>query len=158
MDADLSPTPGAKQRPPTPDEISSLATAVRGMLIQAKARHRRLAGTSDHGRLAVLFTLAQTGPLRASALAKETALDLSTVSRHLRTLEEEGYVDKTSDPEDKRAFFVGLSAQGKSYVQDSWLDRVNQIHTCVGHWHADDVRNLTDLLTRFVSDTEGCIT
>jgi DNA-binding MarR family transcriptional regulator len=141
---------------PTADDVSALTGALRGLMIQAKNRHRAIEKSSDHGRTAMLFILSKNGPMRASSLAKEAALDLSTISRHLRALEEEGYIAKTADPDDKRAFQVGLTERGHDFVRQYWRDRVATLRNALAAWTADDVRALTKLLDRFVRDTEGC--
>jgi DNA-binding MarR family transcriptional regulator len=149
---------------PTLEDVNELVVSLREMFMQAKNRQRAHEQTSDHGRVSVLFVLSKLGAMRASALAKEIMLDLSTVSRHLRALEDEGYVAKTADAEDKRAFLVELTQRGHDFVQEFWRNRVAAIHTALTGatpsgtmWSADDVRALTTLLDRFVRDTEGCI-
>jgi DNA-binding MarR family transcriptional regulator len=150
----------ATSEPPTATltDIGALNTALRGLMMQAKKRHRNLEQTSDHGRISVLFVLAKQGPMRASELARETELDLSTVSRHLRVLEDDGQVVKSADPDDKRAFQVGVTERGHDFVQQFWNSRTAEIHGALSSsgWTADDVRALTELLHRFVRDTEGC--
>ena len=146
--------------PPTATlaDVDGLNTALRGLMMQAKKRHRNLTQTSDHGRISVLFVLSRQGPMRASDLARETELDLSTVSRHLRVLEEDGQVAKSADPDDKRAFQVGVTERGHDFVQQFWNKRATDVHAALSTsgWTADDVRALTELLDRFVRDTEGC--
>jgi DNA-binding MarR family transcriptional regulator len=144
---------------PSVNDVDELIDAVRSMMMQAKNRHRSAEQSSEHGRVSVLFTLSKLGPMRASALAKECSLDLSTVSRHLRALEDEGHVAKSADPDDKRAFQVGLTQRGHDFVQQYWRHRVSMMHTALAEsaWSADDVRKLAQLLDRFVRDTEGCM-
>jgi DNA-binding MarR family transcriptional regulator len=156
--------PTAAPAPATPtgpsmNDVDELIDAVRSMMMQAKNRHRSMEQSSEHGRVSVLFTLSKLGPMRASALAKECSLDLSTVSRHLRALEDEGHVAKSADPDDKRAFQVGLTRRGHDFVQQYWRNRVSAVHTALAEsaWSADDVHRLAELLDRFVRDTEGCM-
>lgn len=141
---------------PTVSDVRGLSDSMRALFMQAKNRHRAMEKTPEHGRISVLFVLSKTGPMRASALAKEAGLDLSTVSRHLRTLEEEGYVARSADPDDKRAFQVGVTERGHDFVQQFWAERVAVIRDALSGWTADDVRILTKLLDKFVRDTEGC--
>lgn len=141
---------------PSVADVRELSDAMRALFMQAKNRHRAMEKTPEHGRISVLFVLGKVGPMRASALAKEVQLDLSTVSRHLRVLEEEGYVVKSADPDDKRAFQVGVTERGHDFVERFWVERVTAIRDALATWPADDVRVLTKLLDRFVRDTEGC--
>lgn len=140
---------------PTFAEVEQLTHAVRELFMQAKARHRQMAQHTDQGRLTVLFTLAKVGPMRPSTLAKEIHLDLSTVSRHLRQLEDEGMIAKTADAGDKRALQVELTDQGSKLARQYMKERVEQVQAALGHWAAQDVTLLTDLLHRFVGDIEG---
>jgi DNA-binding MarR family transcriptional regulator len=149
----------AAARPPAvgKEDVEALTGAIRNLMQAAKARRRQLEKTSDHGRVSVLFTLSKQGPMRASELAREIALDLSTVSRHLRTLEDEGQIARSADPDDKRAFQVGLTERGRDFVREFWHNRVTAVLGALSDWTGDDVRALTDLLDRFVRDTEGCM-
>jgi DNA-binding MarR family transcriptional regulator len=142
----------------TLDDVEHLTEALRKMMLQAKQRHRTLEQSSDHGRVSVLFVLAKLGPMRASELAREVALDLSTVSRHLRALEDEGHVGRSADPADKRAFQVGLTERGHDFVHEFWRVRVAAVHEALAQagWSGGDVQALSELLYRFVRDTEGC--
>ena len=157
--ADRDPIAPAAGRPtppgPTFGQVEQLTHAVRELFMQAKARHRQMAQHNDQGRLTVLFTLEKTGPMRPSTLAKEIHLDLSTVSRHLRQLEDEGMIAKTTDVDDKRAFQVELTALGSKTVRQYMKERVEQVQAALGRWTAQDVTLLTDLLHRFVGDIEG---
>ncbi|MGH6656576.1 MAG: MarR family winged helix-turn-helix transcriptional regulator [Actinocrinis sp.] len=150
-------TPPTADEPATVNDVDALTEAIRSLMVRAKNRHRTIEQTSDHGRIAILFVLARHGDMRASALAKEVSLDLSTVSRHLRTLEDEGQVAKSADPDDKRASQVGLTPRGRDFVREFWRHRVTSVHSALSEWSGDEVRALTELLDRFVRDTEGCI-
>jgi len=154
---DPAPAAQAETAAPSVADVRDLSDAMRALFMQAKNRHRAMEKTPEHGRISVLFVLGKVGPMRASALAKEAGLDLSTVSRHLRALEEEGYISKSADPDDKRAFQVGVTERGHDFVEQFWCERANTIRDALSAWPADDVRALTKLLDRFVRDTEGCI-
>jgi len=149
---ETSPPPSA-----TLADVDGLNSALRDMMLRAKRRHRNLEQTSDHGRISVLFVLSRQGPMRASDLAREVMLDLSTVSRHLRVLEDDGRVARSADPDDKRAFQVGVTERGHDFVREFWHNRVTAVLGALSDWTGDDVRALTDLLDRFVRDTEGCL-
>jgi DNA-binding MarR family transcriptional regulator len=153
----LAPATGRPTPPtgPTFGQVEQLTHAVRELFMQAKTRHRRMMQHTDQGRLSVLFSLEKGGPMRPSTLAKEIHLDLSTVSRHLRQLEDEGLIAKTTDAGDKRALQVELTAKGSTLVRQYMKERVEQVHAALGHWAAQDVTLLTDLLHRFVGDIEG---
>ena len=52
---------------------------------------------------AVLLHVVDHGPTRASDIVEHLALDKGAVSRHLAQLEQLGLVERTSDPDDRRA-------------------------------------------------------
>jgi DNA-binding MarR family transcriptional regulator len=152
-----SPVNTAASAKPTLDEVRALTDAVRELILRARHKHRAAEPNSEHGRLSVLFCLAKVGPVRASDLSKDVMLDLSTVSRHLRALETEGLVAKTADPDDKRAFRLELSEAGSAFVHEFWQARMRDMLGALDGWSPEEVNTLTDLLRRFVRDTEGCI-
>jgi DNA-binding MarR family transcriptional regulator len=150
------PTADATPAPVTAADVEALSEAMRNLMIQAKNRHKQMDKSGQHGRIAVLVLLSRLGRMRPSAIAKELSLDLSTVSRHLRALEDEGRLAKTADPDDKRAFQVGLTERGDALMEEYWQARVAIFMEALTDWNGEDVRTLATLLDRFVRDTEGC--
>jgi len=146
----------AASAPVTAADVEALSEAMRSLMIQAKNRHKQMDQSGEHGRIAVLILLSRLGRMRPSAIAKELMLDLSTVSRHLRALEDEGHLVRTADPDDKRAFQVGLTERGDALMAEFWQARVAAFQEALAHWSGQDVRTLAELLDRFVRDTEGC--
>lgn len=66
----------------------------------------------DKAGLAVLHETRRLGMVRPSDLAAQMRLDLSTISRHLRSLEQQGMVARTADPDDARAQRIAITARG----------------------------------------------
>jgi DNA-binding MarR family transcriptional regulator len=141
--------------PPTGDDVEELTRAIRDLMMQAKKRHVEKSG--DHGPTSVLFTLDKCGPTRASELARMVFLDLSTVSRHLRALEEEGQVLRDADPADGRAVQVALTDKGHALVQDYQDRRTGELREALSDWTREEVGTLTRLLDKLIRDTEGRI-
>ena len=82
------------EAPATPD----LATALFGVMQQVKqAQHD---DPVDKSAIIMLARLREHDTLRLSDLAGHLCLDVSTVSRHARTLEDRGYVARADDPAD----------------------------------------------------------
>ena len=71
----------------------------------------------------VLHHVQVRGPLRVSALAEALGLDTSTASRHVRQLEDGGYLDRTGDPGDRRAFQVRLTRRGRAALDQAMRAR-----------------------------------
>lgn len=64
-------------------------------------------------------------PMSLNALAGELALDKSTTSRAVDSLEEKGYVKRTPDPGDGRALKIEVTAKGRK-LHDRILDDLYQ--------------------------------
>lgn len=65
-----------------------------------------------------LMELDANGPLSVSALAGRFALDQSTLSRTIDGMVRSGMVERVTDPNDRRAIQVQLSAQGQEKVAE----------------------------------------
>jgi DNA-binding MarR family transcriptional regulator len=103
----------------------------------------------DRPALLVLARLKERAALRLSDLALDVCLDVSTMSRHVRALEERGYVERTVDPADGRASLLTLSAAGREVLDTAWASRRAWIDRSLADWSAEDRRILADVLERF---------
>lgn len=86
------------------------------LLVALLALKRALQSTNvgtDPGVYHVLHRLAASGSMRSGALAEQLGLDASTVSRHVRALVDEGLVDATRDPDDRRATVLAITVPGR---------------------------------------------
>ena len=79
------------------------------MGVGRRFRRRRPATTVDPGSFWLLRSLLGHEPVRPTDLAASMGLDISTVSRHLAQLHRAGLVERTPDPDDRRAQRVQLS-------------------------------------------------
>jgi len=70
----------------------------------------------DPGSFPILHHLAVSGPMRQGLLAAGIALDASTVSRHVRSLIDDGLVDATRDPLDGRVMVLAISPSGQEFL------------------------------------------
>jgi DNA-binding MarR family transcriptional regulator len=134
----------------TKSELDELADALRDIVMAA----RRQASESAHDTavIALLAHLVATGPLRASELAERACLDPSTVSRHLRSLETDGYLVRTPDPDDGRATRLEVTDDGRNLVRDARQQKLARLGQAVSEWTADDLATLTRL-TRKLADS-----
>lgn len=100
----------------------------------------------------LLRTLARIGPARVTELAAQAHLDTSTVSRHVQNLERHGYVGRTQDLRDGRAYRLELSPSGRDLLDSLHRDQVEALQGLIGSWTTDEVDQLTVFLTRLVRD------
>jgi DNA-binding MarR family transcriptional regulator len=108
----------------------------------------------DPASMWVLHYVAAQEPLRVSELAKCMGLDSSTVSRHIRNLEENGYLSRTGDPSDRRAARIGLTDRGRAVLEESIRARVAVIDAATADWSEADRETLTTLITRLADSID----
>jgi len=103
-----------------------------------------------YGTLARLGT---SGTVTVSELAGLLNLELSTVSRRVRVLEERQLVERTTGA-DRRTSYLRLTADGQQMfgaLEKGWRPMLSEI---VADWDGADVARFTELFTRFAADFE----
>jgi DNA-binding MarR family transcriptional regulator len=105
--------------------------------------------TVDRAALVVLFRLKDGGPVRLSDLAAHLMLDLSTVSRQVKALEERGLVRRTADPDDRRAARVEVAPAGYAVLDAAWGRRQAWLEDSLADWPTEDRAALATMLHRF---------
>jgi DNA-binding MarR family transcriptional regulator len=148
MQATKEKTPRGKT-----DDLTKLADALRDVVMAAR---RQAAGSAhDKSVVALLAHLTTVGPLRGGDLAERACLDASTVSRHLRALESDGYLVRTPDPEDGRATLLQVTKAGERVVAEARQQRLEMLRTAVTDWTEKDIVTLTRLTQRLAESLEG---
>jgi DNA-binding MarR family transcriptional regulator len=93
--------------------------------------------------LRLLQLLAGRPPVAASALAAELAIDLSQVSRQASQLEALGYLERSTDPSDRRRTLVELSPPTAKLLDQWLLVWSNDYLLPIADWSSQDVAELT---------------
>ena len=147
--ATTSPAPGrdgVTERP-----ADDLVAALSALVTQLKRR----SGDPENGARAFLLAhVDRLAPVRATDLTDATALDLSTISRHLRGLEDAGLLTRSPDPDDRRASLLSVTDEGRAFVEDAVRARTAMLATATSGWPPADVSTLSELLTRLAHDLE----
>jgi DNA-binding MarR family transcriptional regulator len=82
---------------------------------------RRLRQEADSGLsptlAAALATIDRHGPLTPSEVADRERIKRPTATRLIARLEEQGYVLRAADPEDRRSSLISASAAGRALLQ-----------------------------------------
>lgn len=136
---------------PTPEHAAVLA----GLTEVVVGLKRRSGDGDDRARLALLALLLRHGPVRATYAAEHLGLDLSTVSRHLKALEDRGLVTRAPDPDDGRASLLSLSPEGLDVLTTAREAGAARLAAVTRDWDHDDVVALARLLTRLSHDLEN---
>ena len=127
-------------------EVTRLARRLRRVSTE---RARALDPAVQPTGWSILVTLYRQGPQRQSDLCDELRLDKGAVSRQVSALTEIGLVDRTPDPEDRRASTVTLTEDATLRIKEiesrarRWYD---------GHfddWSAEEIERVAEDLARY---------
>ena len=109
----------------------------------------------DPAAFFVLLRASCSANARVSDLAAELGLDASTVSRHVKHLEAGGHLERTPDPQDRRASRICLSERGADVLQQVQATRAGLLDDATRGWSAADRGELVRLLERLAGDLAG---
>lgn len=125
-------------------------------LFRIARRLRRGAGheQTDVAALLILHRLAAEGPRRPSDLAADVGLDLSTISRHIKGLDDAGLAVRQPDPHDGRSYRVALTERGCGLLAEALARREDVVNRALAHWDSDDAVALRRLLGRLADDLD----
>lgn len=134
----------------------SVLTAL--MSIARLMRQRIGADGLDPGTFWLLRTLAPEKSLRVTDLASCANLDTSTISRHVAQLHRLGLIDRTPDPDDRRAQRVALTPLGRDQLERALAQRRAVLTRSLADWDRNDIAHFERLLARFAGDIEQTTT
>jgi DNA-binding MarR family transcriptional regulator len=120
------------------------------MALGRRMRQRQPGDEIDYSAFPLLKLLSHQGPMRLSALAAVLGLDASTVSRHARQLEDRGLLERTLDPDDRRASRVAVSEQGNACLAKGFETRKQLMTHALDGWTDEERDTLRELLHRLV--------
>jgi DNA-binding MarR family transcriptional regulator len=109
----------------------------------------------------IMAKLADEGPQRLGALATAFRLDPSTITRQVQALEELGLAERRTDPTDRRASILNLSASGREALEQTRTHRRARLQMALSSWPEADVADFGRLLEQFnasldhLLETEG---
>jgi DNA-binding MarR family transcriptional regulator len=151
--AEAATPAAATDRVPEPASVEDALMAA--MARMGKRLRQRTAGDDvDFPTFILLKTVAHLGPMRLSALAAELSLDASTVSRHVKSLEDAGLLERTTDPDDGRAFQVALSPAGTARIEAAGARRRELIGSLLADWNDQDREDMRRLLHQLTLSLE----
>jgi DNA-binding MarR family transcriptional regulator len=103
----------------------------------------------DRRLLLLLSLVVDREPLRAADLVDVMAVDQSTVSRQVSALVEHGMLERTPDPDDRRASLVTSTAKGREAIAGARREWRHTLADLTGSWTAAQrdafVARLSDL-------------
>ena len=120
--------------------------------VMVRLARLRVDGPVDKAGLAVLHEMHLLGTARPSDLAAQMHLDLSTISRHLHSLEQLGMVRRTPDPSDARAQRISITTSGSDVLTRLLEHRAATIRAATAQWAQDERSTLRRTLCRLAQD------
>jgi DNA-binding MarR family transcriptional regulator len=120
------------------------------MALGRRMRQRQPGDEIDYSAFPLLKLLSHQGPMRLSTLAAVLGLDASTVSRHARQLEDRGLLERTLDPDDRRASRIAVSEQGDACLAKGFETRKQLMTHALDGWTDEERDTLRELLHRLV--------
>jgi DNA-binding MarR family transcriptional regulator len=111
--------------PPTTSPVEfAAATRLRLAIGRIGRRMRSYGGVGPTpSQVSALATLEKHGPLRIGDLAVREGVTAPTMTRVVAALEQQGHLERSSDPDDGRSSLVGLGVSGRALLEDLTRDR-----------------------------------
>lgn len=111
----------------------------------------------DRPAYQALWRIVEEGPLRPTALSGLLEVDLSVVSRQIRSLEDGGFVSRTPDPADARATLISATATGREAFASIAQQRSDVLGEVFVDWPEQDVEEFGRMLARFNRELEDVV-
>ena len=116
--------------------------------VTSMANEKRF-GNLDRSGYLLLHQISSHGSAGVKALADEFHLDISTVSRQVTALEQKGYVNRTPDPSDGRAYSFQITESGTKELHAARQARMMRIEELLEDWSEEERSLFGQLLTKF---------
>lgn len=98
-------------------------------------------------RWRILILLDTRGEMSQKALARELGIDPAALTRQLKGLEKEGWVERHNAPQDARLINVELTPAGRQTVARTMTRRNEYIEWALGELTAERLDALSDMLS-----------
>ena len=92
--------------------------------------------------------------LNPSEISERQGTSRNTVSALIRNLEEEGLVERSLDPDDRRKFNIRLTENGRSLVTDHARQHFQTIGQCFTTLSPDEQTTLSQLLNKLTTQAK----
>ena len=132
------------------------------MMARRLSKPVRLHGPSgftvlDRPAYQALWRICDDGPVRPTTLAGLLEVDLSVVSRQVRSLEDAGFVQRETDPQDARAALISATDAGRTAFERTKQQRTEVLDEVLAEWPEDEREVFVRLLSRFNGQLEAAI-
>lgn len=150
--------PAAETDGPVPADVIEIERALTRIayLLNRSRRHGQVKAEADvevdRAAVPVLRLLSDSEPLRLGEAAGRLGVEPSHVTRQVQRLVRAGYVERLPDPDDHRAFRVGLTPRGRAAADRIRRVGLQRMHEALAAWSPDQRERLAGLFNRMVDD------
>jgi len=130
------------------DELCKLALGTLALVKEFKhAQERR----SDLDRITfeILMLIKSGEQTRLTDIAKELKMNPSSITRRIQNMKQAGQISVISDPMDLRSSIIRLTETGEEVLLQFFKRSVDGLAHILKEWNDDEIRILTDKLTRY---------
>jgi DNA-binding MarR family transcriptional regulator len=99
----------------------------------------------------LLVRIDELGPARLSDIALAAGVEISTASRPVARLVEQGYVERSTDPADGRASLLRTTSSGRDVLRRWRAARHEWLRDVLDDFDADERERFAELFDRFVA-------
>lgn len=139
------------QSPELENSLFRLGRAIRKITYPHCSKEASAVDGAGFWQLAILK---EQGPQRPSDLAQLLSLDISTVSRQLKQLENSGLVTRKVHDQDARAYLIIITKKGQQVLDEIISLRQRTISDVVAQWPESEVKTLLELVEKLTSGVE----
>jgi DNA-binding MarR family transcriptional regulator len=97
----------------------------------------------------MLVALNDSGPRRASDLVDMFSIDKGAVSRQVSSLLELGLIERSPDPDDRRAAILAITDEGTRRLSAIQEARRREISDRLSGWADDDLKRFVGMMNRY---------
>ncbi|MEO6504199.1 MAG: MarR family transcriptional regulator [Jatrophihabitantaceae bacterium] len=128
----------------TPPDHAQLASALRLSLLRAARRLRaqRVNTSATLSQLSALATICKSGPLSAGEIAAIERVQPPSMTKILASLEQAGWIERTSQPEDRRQSIIAITSAGRDLLAEETRARDEWLAKRLVEFSAEDLRTL----------------
>jgi DNA-binding MarR family transcriptional regulator len=128
------------------DTASSLRAVIGRLSRRLRPTPTAVAAGLTPTRISVLLTVVRVGRVRLSDLADSEGINPTQLSRTVAQLLEAGLIERASDPADRRAAWVKVTAKGKRLAERIRSERTDALNVAMAELPAEHRRLIADAL------------
>lgn len=106
----------------------------------------------------VLRAISEDGCVTARTLSERLLIDQTTASRSLKTLAENGYLDSSEGPMDRRERLLCLTAKGRDVLKKAhiaWASAQTELRAALGKTHSRALMGFSERIAKLSGEIDN---